>query len=87
VLERAKEILYHLEKNSYREDGIPKLAKVQKEPKQLSLFTEDEHRLLKELQEIRIEEMTPIEALNKLQELKKKIEKGGIEYGRGKEKV
>ena len=74
VLERAKEILYHLEKNSYREDGIPKLAKVEKEPKQLSLFTEIEYGLLQELRRMKVEEMTPIEALNKLQELKKKIE-------------
>jgi DNA mismatch repair protein MutS len=87
VLERAKEILYHLEKNSYREDGIPKLAKVEKEPSQLSLFAEAEHALLKELAEIKIEEMAPIEALNKLQELKEKIRKGGIAYGKGKEKV
>ncbi|MFQ5868049.1 MAG: DNA mismatch repair protein MutS, partial [bacterium] len=88
VLERAKEILYHLEKNSYREDGLPKLAKVEKEPRQLSLFAEAEHSLLKELKEIRIEEMTPIKALNKLQELKEKIKKGGIgDEKTGKEKV
>ncbi|HUW23354.1 MAG TPA: DNA mismatch repair protein MutS, partial [bacterium] len=77
VLERAKEILYDLEKNSYREDGMPKLAKVEKEAKQLSLFAEREKSLLKELKEIKVEEMTPIEALNKLQELKKKVKKGG----------
>ena len=77
VLERAKEILYDLEKNSYREDGMPKLAKVEKEAKQLSLFAEAERSLLKELKEIKVEEMTPIEALNKLQELKKKVKKGG----------
>jgi DNA mismatch repair protein MutS len=87
VLERAKEILYHLEKNSYREDGMPKLAKVEKEPKQLSLFTEAEHYILQELDKLKIEEMTPLEALNKLQELKEKIKKGGIDYGTGKEKV
>ncbi len=75
VLERAKEILYDLEKNSYRENGMPKLARVEKEPKQLSLFAEAERSLLKELKEIKVEEMTPIEALNKLQELKKKIKK------------
>jgi len=77
VLERAKEILYHLEKNSYREDGMPKLAKVEKEAKQLSLFAEAEHNLLQELNKMKIEEMTPIEALNKLQELKEKIKKRG----------
>jgi len=75
VLERAKEILFHLEKNSYREDGIPKLAKVEKEPKQLLLFAEMERNILRELDEIELEEMTPIEALNKLQELKEKIKR------------
>jgi len=76
VLERAKEILYDLEKNSYREDGLPKLAKVEKEPKQLSLFAELEKSLLQELNALKVEDMTPIEALNKLQELKEKAKKG-----------
>ncbi len=76
VLERAKEILYHLEKNSYREDGLPKLAKVEKEPKQLSLFAELEQSLIKELNALKVEDMTPLEALNKLQELKEKAKKG-----------
>jgi len=74
VLERAKEILYDLEKNAYREDGMPKLARVEKEPKQLSLFAELEQSIIKELNALKVEDMTPIEALNKLQELKEKIE-------------
>ena len=66
---------------------MPKLAKVEKEPKQLSLFAEAERSLLKELKEIKVEEMTPVEALNKLQELRGKIKKGGIKHGKGEEKA
>jgi len=87
VLERAKEILYQLEKDAYREDGMPKLAKVEKEEKQLSLFAELEQGLVQELNALKVEEMTPIEALNKLQELKKKAKKGGTGYGRRKEEA
>ena len=40
---------------------------------QLSIFEAEEHEVLKEVKTIKIEEMTPLEALQKLNELKKKL--------------
>ncbi len=78
VIERAKDILDTLEKNSYRDDGIPKLAQTEEKPKQLGLFAEDYHPIMKEIKEININELTPIEALTKLEEWKEKLSKGNI---------
>ncbi len=78
VTKRAKEILSNLEgkeltpfevkraktKKIRREDGI-----------QLSLFEFKDDEIRKEISEIEVEKITPIEALNKLNELKKKIDK------------
>jgi DNA mismatch repair protein MutS len=84
VIERAKVILFNLEKKELDESGIPKIAynsskKVEKS--QFLLFKEDREREI--LNEIRdeitdadISGMTPLEALNKLNELKKKLNKG-----------
>lgn len=73
VVERAKDILDALEKNSYREDGMPKLAKTEQESKQLGLFREDNHPLIEEIKRIDIDKLTPVEALVKLEEWKEKI--------------
>lgn len=72
VIERAKDILDALEKNSYSEDGMPKLAKNKQESKQLGLFTESSP-VIEEIKSIDVDKLTPVEALVKLQEWKKKI--------------
>jgi DNA mismatch repair protein MutS len=80
LLDRAREILKNLESSELDEIGMPKIArgKGRVSPRrvtQLNLFQAQEDPLKKELLTIDIENMTPIEALMKLQELKSKAEK------------
>jgi DNA mismatch repair protein MutS len=79
VLERAREILKNLESNELDEVGMPRIAmgKRGKSPRatQLDLFQARENPLKKELLTIDIENMTPVEALIRLKELKNKAEK------------
>jgi DNA mismatch repair protein MutS len=80
VIQRAREILETLEKE---DNGKPiantKMPKVHElpanysEPIQLSLFGSKADNLVDELNAIDIHNMTPLQALNKLQELKKKV--------------
>lgn len=77
---RAKEILSNLEKSELNELGAPKLAyasddALSKKPGkgQLDLFTTQADPVLKELLGLDVLSMTPIEALNKLFEMKKKL--------------
>jgi DNA mismatch repair protein MutS len=79
VIDRAKEILKNLESSELDEVGMPKIAKGKGSASpngvtQLNLFQAQENRLRKELCMIDIENMTPIEALTKLNELKDKAE-------------
>ncbi len=74
VIRRAEEILDNLQDNSYREDGIPKLAGSKDGVKQLNLFYEHDP-VFSELENIEPENMTPLEALNKLNELKNSVKK------------
>jgi len=71
VIERAKDILVNLENETISKDGLPKFAK---EPAQLTFFTPiDHHPVVDEIKDLDTENMTPIQALKKLDELKKKI--------------
>jgi DNA mismatch repair protein MutS len=77
---RAKEILANLEKSELNELGAPKLAYTPdadasqiRGPGQLDLFTTQADPVVKELLGLDIMSMTPIEALNKLAEIKKKL--------------
>ncbi len=86
VIERAREILATLEENGSSTDGIAAAAQTSPtahklptesehvEPTQLSLFGSKADTLVDELNAIDITNMTPLQALNKLQELKKKAE-------------
>jgi DNA mismatch repair protein MutS len=88
VIERAREILEALEKNSSNTDEEktdvleqpqPVAHKVSPETKyhphiQLSLFGSRADDIVDELNDLDITNMTPLQALNKLQELKKKAE-------------
>lgn len=77
VIERAKEILGNLEEDEFLIPGLPRLAKSKKKIKsteQLSMFSDPLTVLKKELSKIDPERITPIEALNKLSELKKLLD-------------
>ena len=83
TIERAKEILSNLEKSELNELGAPKLAYTSTtttpgSPKtgQLDLFTTQADPVMKELLGLDILSMTPLEALNKLFEMKKKLGDG-----------
>ena len=75
VIRRAKEILHNLEANELTPNAIPKLA-VNSElmhvsQPQLDMFRGEEQQLRNAISEIDIQQMTPLEALQKLDELKK----------------
>jgi len=79
VIERAKEVLANLEEKEFDQVGKPVLAHSKMKEHyslkgQLSLFTTPPNPVIEELKRIDISSMTPLEALNKLDELKKKIE-------------
>jgi len=79
VLDRAREILKNLESSELDEIGMPKIARRKGggfpgRALQLDLFQARENPLKKELLTIDTENMTPFEALIKLNELKHKAE-------------
>ncbi|HHF51089.1 MAG TPA: DNA mismatch repair protein MutS, partial [Candidatus Aminicenantes bacterium] len=84
VLERAREILFNLEKKELDSEGIPKISYRQNDDtddSQLFLFGGDEkYRLLKKLKDeidrCDVSAMTPVEALNMIDRLKKEIKEG-----------
>jgi DNA mismatch repair protein MutS len=77
VISRAKEILQNLEKGEFDEIGMPRIARglntTKNDQPQLNLFMESEDEIISELKTLDISSMTPLEALNKLSELKNKI--------------
>ncbi|MBC7962208.1 MAG: DNA mismatch repair protein MutS, partial [Steroidobacteraceae bacterium] len=77
VVERAKEILQNLENGEF-EEGAPRLAKSRKSPpkqdlRQFSLFEASEDLLRQRLKKLNIAALTPLEALNLLDELKRMV--------------
>lgn len=92
VIGRAREVLANLEKAEYNEMGEPIAAHQDRRGggetggsgdsgnteivPQLGLFAHDSGLLRKEISELNLDVMTPIEALNKLHELKNKAEGG-----------
>ncbi|MDO9309348.1 MAG: DNA mismatch repair protein MutS, partial [Deltaproteobacteria bacterium] len=75
VIERSKEILQNLESGEF-EEGAPRLAKSRKSPskqdlRQFSLFETGEDLLRQRLKKLNIATLTPLEALNLLDELKR----------------
>ena len=79
VIDRAKEILSNLEKGELDALGMPKIATTKipglkpKLPLQPSLFNQPDP-VRSELKKIKTDQLTPLEALNILDELKKKAE-------------
>ncbi len=78
VTNRAKEVLQNLESKELtpyevRKEKLKSLA--QKNENQISMFEIKDDKLRGEIDEIEIEKLTPLDALNKLNELKKKVKK------------
>ena len=81
VIRRASEILENLESGQWDEAGTPRLApsrksRPQAEEQQPSLFPAA-HPVTEEILGLNLPEMTPLEALNKLQELQDRLRKKG----------
>ncbi len=74
VINRAKEVLKNLEAESLNTNNEPKLAKHQEkaaaQTAQMNLFSELEQSLQDELRKIDPNELTPVQALNKLDQLR-----------------
>ncbi len=76
VTNRAKEVLQNLESKELTpyEEKKEKLKRMQeKDDQQISLFEVKDDKIRNEIKEIEINNLTPLEALNKLSELKKKV--------------
>lgn len=80
VIDRAKEILMNLEKNELNDQGEPSFAasknkKDDDKPfQQMSLFAPAKpNPVLDEIQELDLNNLTPVDALNKLSEIQKKL--------------
>jgi DNA mismatch repair protein MutS len=75
VVERARELLTQLE--SQQSDFRPPAPKKPTKPQQLSLFDSPTNPALKALKEVKVDELSPIEALTKLYELKRLVDSQG----------
>jgi len=76
VVSRAREVLVNLEKGELDEIGMPKIGKSKtsrkgRAPGQLDLFTGKENRLINELKDVDVLQMTPLEALGRISEWQK----------------
>jgi len=73
VVERAKQVLHHLEQETMEVEGLPRLARSSAassgDSLQLSLFQQADQRLRRRLEKLELEQLTPIEALNELARL------------------
>jgi len=72
VVERAKTILNTLEKQTIKGENITrdKIPRRAKRPNQMLLFDDAPHPAIEQLKEINLDQLTPIDALNKLKQLK-----------------
>jgi DNA mismatch repair protein MutS len=79
VLKRAKKILSNIEKGEKGPDGVPIFAEGEnidkRGPYQLDLFIRPELRIIQELKKLDVYQMTPLDALNCLNELHEKAKK------------
>lgn len=75
VIDRARNILKDLEKNGAASRTVGKGAKIneKKQTLQLTLFEGEKHPVIEELEKLDVATMSPIEAMNKLYELQKKL--------------
>jgi DNA mismatch repair protein MutS len=73
VVEKAKKILYNIENGEFDTQGTPRTAGGKKEPEsgsfQMNLFRKPDNLVLDRLKQVDISKMTPLEALNFLNDL------------------
>jgi DNA mismatch repair protein MutS len=79
LITRAQEILSNLEKSEFDLEGRPRLsvgagAPASNSERQLALFAEVEDRVASELRKLDLDRMTPLEALQILTDLKKRLD-------------
>ena len=79
LISRAQEILANLEKSEFDLEGRPRLSVGAGAPsdtseRQLALFAEVEDRVASELRKLDLDKMTPLEALQTLSDLKKRLD-------------
>jgi len=80
VINRAKEVLTNLEADELTANDMPRLARplngrlIETKTDQLDFFQKQEQKLRDGLEDLDINKLTPIDALNKLFEMKKFIE-------------
>ena len=81
VVERARQVLQHLEQETTDVEGLPRLARSTAgrvdEPFQLYLFQQSDRKLLRHLRSLEPDRLTPIEALNELARLREMAEEDG----------
>ena len=73
VIGRANEILHHLEEHEAASVDIEQRQQPPESTSQMDLFSAQEQKLREELSKLNVNEMTPVEALTKLDELKKEV--------------
>ncbi len=81
VVLRAREVLENLESTQYTADAVPRLAGGEHGPlgpggPQLRLFDSEPSEVEREIEELEIERMTPLDAFDKLVELRKRVKRG-----------
>ena len=81
VILRAREVLENLESTQYTADAMPRLAGGEHGPlgpdgPQLRLFDSAPSEVEREIEELEIEQMTPLDAFDKLVELRKRVKRG-----------
>ncbi len=78
VVARAQQILRNLERTEFDREGRPRLAHADEEPRpagarQLSLFSGPEEAVLEELRRLEPDQLTPLQALALLAELRQRL--------------
>ena len=73
VIERASVILDKLEADHHDEAGRTTIPARKRTSRQLSLFVSDQHPLLDEIKSLKLEEMTPLHALEELHRLQRTL--------------
>ena len=78
VIQRAKEILSQLEEEHLDEFGRPRIARPEAPPKeiQLTLFAPAEHPLLDEIRGIDLNQITPLEAMRRIEQWQSELSEG-----------
>ncbi len=80
VLHRAREVLFNLEKSEFDEVGVPKISHAEGktasyQPQQLGLFGDTAHPVIKHLEKVEPDDLSPRQAMDALYDLKRLLRK------------